>query len=166
MQLYEIQANLLLLELLDIFRQKKRKLSKLNKCLFFFWLYNTVLVLPYINMNPPRAYMSFLSQTPVPPPSSYHPSGLSQCTSPNMSIFHFCYIRGWIYHDRCLQWLSGKEKGHSLSFSPWDSRTRLKRIQKSVLMNRREEIRSMDSWWSWKFRKALEDYPHCLVMPS
>ena len=48
----------------------------------FFLLYNIVLVLPHINMNPPRAYASSPSWTPLPPPSPYHPSGSSQCTSP------------------------------------------------------------------------------------
>ena len=49
--------------------------------LFFFFLillYNTVLVLPYINMNPPRVYMSSQSWTPLPPPSPYHLSESSQ----------------------------------------------------------------------------------------
>ena len=54
--------------------------------ILFFLLYNTVLVLPYIDMNPPRVYMSFQSWTPLPPPSPYHPSGSSQCTSPEHSV--------------------------------------------------------------------------------
>ena len=57
---------------------------------FFFFnfilLYNTVLVLPYINMNPPRVYMSSQSRTPLPPPSPYHLSGSSQCTSPKHPV--------------------------------------------------------------------------------
>ena len=40
------------------------------------------MVLPYINMNPPQVYMCSPSRTPLPPPSPYHPFGLSQCTSP------------------------------------------------------------------------------------
>ena len=48
----------------------------------FILLYNTVLVLPYIDMNLPRVYMSSQCWTPFPPPSPYHPSGSSQCTSP------------------------------------------------------------------------------------
>ena len=52
----------------------------------FFLLYNTVLVLPYINMNLPRVYISSHSQTPLPPPSPYDPSGLSQCTSPKYPV--------------------------------------------------------------------------------
>ena len=40
------------------------------------------MVLPYIDMNPPRVYMCFPSWIPLPPPYLYHPSGSSQCTSP------------------------------------------------------------------------------------
>ena len=53
---------------------------------YFILLYNTVLVLPYINMNPPRVYMSSQSWTPLPPPFPYHPSGSSQCTSPKHPV--------------------------------------------------------------------------------
>ena len=49
-------------------------------------LYNIVLVLPYIIMNPPRVYMCSLSWTPLPSPSPYHPSGSSQCTSPKHPV--------------------------------------------------------------------------------
>ena len=49
-------------------------------------LYNIVLVLPYINMNPPQVYMCSPSWTPLPPPSPYHPSGSSQCTSPEHPV--------------------------------------------------------------------------------
>ena len=48
---------------------------------FIFKLYIIVLVLPNIKMNPPQVYMCSPSWTLLPPPSSYHPSGLSQCTS-------------------------------------------------------------------------------------
>ena len=67
--------------------------------LFLFLLYNTVLVLPYINMDPPRVYISSHSWTPLSPPSPHHPSGLSQCTSPKHPVscikprlaIHFLY---------------------------------------------------------------------------
>ena len=49
-------------------------------------LYNIVLVLPYINMNPPRVYTCSQSSTPLPPPSPYHPSGSSQCTNPKHPV--------------------------------------------------------------------------------
>ena len=39
------------------------------------------MVLPYINMNLPRVYTCSPSWTPLSPPSPYHPSGSSQCTS-------------------------------------------------------------------------------------
>ena len=68
---------------------------------FFFWfffsfffhlfiiiilLYNIVLVLPYINMHQPQVYTCSPSWTPLPPPSPYHPSGSSQCTSPKLPV--------------------------------------------------------------------------------
>ena len=53
---------------------------------FIFYLYSIVLVLPYINMNLPQVYTCSPSWTLLRPPSPYHPSGLSQCTSPN----HLC----------------------------------------------------------------------------
>ena len=62
-------------------------------------LYNIVLVLPYINMHPPWVYTCSPSWTPLPPPSPYHPSGSSQCTSPKLPVsciepalaIHFLY---------------------------------------------------------------------------
>ena len=38
-----------------------------NFYFYFILLYNTVLVLPYIDMNPPRVYMSSQTWTPLPP---------------------------------------------------------------------------------------------------
>ena len=49
---------------------------------FIFKLYIIVLVLQNIKMNPPQVYMCSPSWTLLPPPSPYHPSGSSQCTSP------------------------------------------------------------------------------------
>ena len=47
-----------------------------------WWLQlQTVWVLPYIDMNPPWVYMSSQSWTPLPPPTPYHLSGSSPCTS-------------------------------------------------------------------------------------
>ena len=43
---------------------------------FIFLLYNTVLVLPYIDMNPPQVYMSSQPWTPLPPPFPYHLSSV------------------------------------------------------------------------------------------
>ena len=69
------------------------------KKIYFILLYNTVLVFPYINMNLPRMYTCSPSWTPLPPPSPYHPSGSSQCTSPKHPVscieprlaIHFLY---------------------------------------------------------------------------
>ena len=49
-------------------------------------LYNILLVLTYINMNPPQVYTCSPSWTPLPPPSPYYPSGSSQCTSPKHPV--------------------------------------------------------------------------------
>ena len=53
---------------------------------YFFLLYNIVLVLPYINIHLPWVYTCSPSWTPLPPPSPYHPSGSSQCTSPKLPV--------------------------------------------------------------------------------
>ena len=53
---------------------------------YFILLYNTVLVLPYIDMNLPRVYVSSQSWTPLPPSSPYHLSGSSQCISPKHPV--------------------------------------------------------------------------------
>ena len=44
------------------------------------------MVLPYINMNPPQVHTCSPSRTLLPPPSPYHPSGSSQCTSPKHPV--------------------------------------------------------------------------------
>ena len=44
------------------------------------------MVLPYIDMNPPWVYMCSPSWAPLPPPSPSHPSGSSQCTSPEHPV--------------------------------------------------------------------------------
>ena len=54
--------------------------------IFFFKLYKIILVLPNIKMNPPQVYMCSPSWTLLPPPSPYHPSGSSQCTSPKHPV--------------------------------------------------------------------------------
>ena len=52
-----------------------------NLSFIYFLLYNIILVLPSIDMNPPWVYMCSPSWTPLPLPSPSHPSGSSQCTS-------------------------------------------------------------------------------------
>ena len=59
-------------------------------------LYNIVLVLPYINMNPPWVYTCSPSCTHLPLPSPYHPSGSSQCTSPEHPVS--CIEPGLVIH--------------------------------------------------------------------
>ena len=56
--------------------------------LFFFLilLYNTVLVLPYIDTNPPWVYTSSQSRISLPPPTPHHLSGSSPCISPKHPV--------------------------------------------------------------------------------
>ena len=69
------------------------------KFYFIFKLYNIVLVLPNIEMNPPQVYLCSPSWTLLPPRSPYYPSGSSQCTSPKHPVscikpglaIHFIY---------------------------------------------------------------------------
>ena len=56
------------------------------KFYFIFKLYIIVLVLPNIKMNLPQVYMCSPSWTLLPPPSPYHHSGSSQCTSPKHPV--------------------------------------------------------------------------------
>ena len=58
-----------------------------NFYFYFILLYNTVLVLPYIHMNPTRVYMSSQSGAPLPLPTPYQLSGSSPCTSPKHPVF-------------------------------------------------------------------------------
>ena len=66
---------------------------------FIFKLYNIVLVLPNIEMNLPQVYMCSPSWTLLPPPSPYHPSGSSQCTSPKPQVS--CIEPGLATHFFC-----------------------------------------------------------------
>ena len=56
------------------------------KFYFIFKLYNIVLVLPNIEMNPPQVYLCSPSWTLLPPRSPYPPSESSQCTSPKHPV--------------------------------------------------------------------------------
>ena len=57
-------------------------------------------------MNPPQVYMCSPPWILLPPPSQYHPSGSSQCTSPKHPVscidftilYQFCQILKWIRH--------------------------------------------------------------------
>ena len=57
-------------------------LFKIN---LFILLYNIVLVLPSIDLNPPWVYMCSPSWTSLPPPSPSHPSGLFSWVFPAKS---------------------------------------------------------------------------------
>ena len=84
----------------------QKSFSTLPNCFFFYFLifkfyfifklYIIVLILPNIKMNLSQVYMCFPSWTLLPPPSPYHPSGSSQCTSPKHPVS--CIERGLASH--------------------------------------------------------------------
>ena len=95
------------------------------KFIYFNWRLITLqycIVLPYIDRNQPWVYMCSLSWTPLPPPSPYHPSGSSQCTSPKLPVsciepglaIHFLYdiihvsMPFWLV---CVCWRRGNGRG-------------------------------------------------------
>ena len=118
-------------------------------CFFFYYyyylLYNIVLVLPYINMHLPQVYMCSASWTPLPPPSPYHPSGLSQFTSPKLPIsciepglaIHFLYDiihgegNGNPLQCSCLENPRDGGAWWASVYGVTQSRTRLKRLSSS-----------------------------------
>ena len=80
-----------------------------NFYFYFILLYNTVLVLPYIDMNLPWVYMSSQSWNPLPLPTPYHLSGSSLCTSPKHPV-------SYIEHRLAIHFLqcSFQTKGNHL----------------------------------------------------
>ena len=59
-------------------------------------VYNIVLILPYIDLNPPWVYLCSPSWTSLPPPSPSHPYGSCQCTSTENTVSGIkC---GWAIH--------------------------------------------------------------------
>ena len=61
-----------------------------KKFIYFNWRLITLqycsVFLPYIDMSQPWMYLCSPSWTPLPPPSPSHPSGPSQCTSPDHPV--------------------------------------------------------------------------------
>ena len=77
--------------------------------LFLFFTLQYCIGFAYIDMNPPRVYLSSQSWTPLPPPSPYHLSGSSQCTRPKHPVscieprlvIRFLRIRFLVYMFQC-----------------------------------------------------------------
>ena len=64
--------------------------------LFYLFIYFTFQYFTYIDMNLPQMYMCSPSWTLFQPPSPYHPSGSSQCTSPKHPVS--CIEPGLVIH--------------------------------------------------------------------
>ena len=64
----------------------------------------------YIDVNQSWVYMCPPSWTPLPPPSSSHLSGSSQCTSPELPALHFFFLsycvifKSFKYHVKQKWW--------------------------------------------------------------
>ena len=63
-----------------------RWLSIQIKLFFFFLTLQYCIGFAYIDMNPPQVHMCSQPWTPFPPPSPYHLSGSSQCSSPKHPV--------------------------------------------------------------------------------
>ena len=102
--------------------------TQINNIFFQFYLfillYNIVLVLPYIDMNPLWVYMCSPSSTSFPPLSPSHPSRSSQCTSPEHPVS--CIEPGLVIRFTCDNLHVSMPFSHIIPSSP--SPTESKRL--------------------------------------
>ena len=106
----------------------------------FILLHNIVLVLPYIDMNPPQGYTCSPSWTPLRPPSPSHPSGSAECTSPENPVS--CIEPGLVIHFTCDNLHVSMPLSHIVPPSP--SPTEYKRLfytSVSLLLSRMQGYR-------------------------
>ena len=84
---------------------------------------NIVLVLPYINMNPPWMYMCSPSWTPLPIPSPYLPSGSGYMPSSGVAGSYSRFVPSFwrdfhtVLHNGCIS-LHSHQQCKRVSFSP------------------------------------------------
>ena len=71
--------------------------------IYFFFLYNIVLVLPYINMNLPWVYTCSPSWTLLPPPS--HPIPLGHPSAPAPSILNHASNLDWWFVSHMILYM-------------------------------------------------------------
>ena len=85
------------------------------------------MVLPNIEMNLPQVYMCSPSWTLLPPPSPYHPSGSSQCTSPKHPVsciehLHVAPVMWRQKHFSLIGWDEAQQKAPlNVRWETWDS---------------------------------------------
>ena len=88
--------------------------------------------MPYIDKHQPWLYMCSPSWTPLPPPSPSHPSGSSQCTSPEHPVpcinlglaIYFTYdnihVSMLFFFQLVFNWFPGGSDGKASAYSAGD----------------------------------------------
>ena len=74
-------------------------------------------------MNPPQVYMCSPSWTLLPPPSPYHPSGSSQCTSPKHPVlcsFLFTFRATYSWGELLTKWTMTQLCTGAWPICPWN----------------------------------------------
>ena len=135
-----------------------------NLFYLFILLYNIVLVLPYIDLNPPWVYMCSPSWTPLPHPSPSHPSGSSQFTSPEHPVS--CIEPGLAIHFTYNNFHVSMLFSHIIP--PLPSPTESKRLfkwpnnQKKLLIITKEPLDENErgEWKSWLEAQHPENWDH------
>ena len=85
-QVREVPKDIILFSKVNVTKRQILICFMFFKFYFIFKLYIIILVLPNIKMNPLQVYMCSPPWTLLPPPSPYHLSGSSQCTSPKHPV--------------------------------------------------------------------------------
>ena len=106
-----------------MFRSQKKWLLFLLFIIFYFILLcNTVLVLPYINMNPPRVYTCSQSWTP-PPTSLPITSSLGHPSAPAPSILYPASNLDWQFVSYMIVYMfqchSPKSSHPPIQYKKW-----------------------------------------------